>query len=281
MIEYTHYYEFNHKPTTNNQKTYICVNKLIFMKNLLLLSIIFLFMTGCKKEEKEAPNVLILEGKWLTWDEGHNSDVVVKSTEWLEFGNNRYESVFNEKWVALPDCTVIYKISRVVTADYSVHKPFIRFTNMKSDTNGVEEYSGKSMYRLYTIGFNEVTLTNAEAWQQLAGTNGQLKDGLFYQLDSSYYLNDSISYHHHKIKFSGDFVNFYHINSSSREMPDNNDNWESSSYKADVTDSTFILGNKVYYQFIDGLLITYRHAGYYDFQESYTAYEYYLWLMGQ
>jgi hypothetical protein len=250
------------------------------MRNLILIPIIFILLAACKKEEKEKPIITTLKGKWVTWDNGWNSDKPIKTTEVLEFGDNTYELVFNEKLFSLPDCTLVYKFKRIIKSDYSVDKRFIKFTNMRSDTNGVTEYRGKTEYLLHRFNRNELYLYSTDVWYQLSGTNGQIKDGLFYQLDSSRnQQQDTIKYHHYKMKFAGDFVDYCFLVSNTREMPDENADWDLKYYKTEFTDSTFACGSWAYYQFIDGKMISIVSHDETISQRSYISYAEYLSLL--
>lgn len=243
------------------------------MKNLLLYIIACLFFTGCGKEVKEEPVTLTLKGKWFAMDLLGGYDRAGKSIEVLEFGDNTFKSVFNEKMVTLPDCTLIYQMKRTVNSDYYVDNRFIRFTNMRSDTNDVAEYTGKTAYMYYYTGRHELYLYPAEIWQQLSGTNGQIYDGLFYQLDSSRSIHqDTIRYHHHKLEFSGNWLDYYHLTNGTREMPDENAAWGLECYQTVNTDSTFECSYNVYYQFIDGLMISHGRRGQFEVQRTYNAY---------
>lgn len=224
----------------------------------ILLAVVIMFLSCKKKDDIPPPQGLI--GTWhcLEWNRGPDHDF--KVVEKREFSENECLVMFTRKFVTLPDSAVLIDFSRVIHSNYIATERVLKSFNVRSDTNGVLEYSGKTHYELARFygDNNTLLISDAECWQQLLGNEGQLKNSTFYFLDSIIKVPvDSTLYIHYKYYFQNDYLNKYILTNNSSEIPDSNADWEFKDRKAYISDHTFdAFYGRVSYYFFEGNLIT-------------------------
>lgn len=235
-------------------------------KFLILFAVAFMFLSCNKKEENSSSQGLI--GTWIYMTESRGPDHFHKIVEKREFGENECLIMFTEKYATLPDSALLYDFSRILHSNYIATDRILKSFSVRSDTNGVLEYSGKTHYELARFygDNNTLIISDAECWQQLSGNVGQLNNSTFYLLDSVIKVSvdssrvsvDSSKYIHYKYHFQDDYLYKYTLTSHSSEMPDSNAYWEVKDRKAYITDYTFdsFYFRQVAYYFFEGNLIT-------------------------
>jgi hypothetical protein len=235
-------------------------------KFLILFAFAFMFLSCNKKEENSSSQGLIGTWSCIYGIMGPNQYHMV--VEKREFGENECTVMITEKLMTLPDSTVFYNFSRIIHSNYIATERILKSFNVRSDTNGVLEYSGKTHYELARFygDNNTLIISDAECWRQLSGDVGQLNNSTFYLLDSVVKVSvdsskvsvDSSKYIHYKYHFQNDYLYKYTLTSHSSEMPDLNAGWEVKDRKAYITDHTFdsFYFRQVEYYFFEGNLIT-------------------------